>query len=56
VGAGKQEPAWIAQLLEERDRTRAAPTFAPDGLYLAAIEYDKAFPLPPFPVHPLLQD
>jgi tRNA pseudouridine38-40 synthase len=56
VGAGKQEPGWIAALLEGRDRSRAAPTFAPDGLYLAAIEYDKAFSLPSFPVHPLLQD
>ena len=54
VGAGKQEPAWIAQLLEAKDRTRAAPTFAPDGLYLAAIAYDPAFSLPAFPAHPLL--
>jgi tRNA pseudouridine38-40 synthase len=56
VGAGKQAPGWIAQLMEARDRTRAAPTFAPDGLYLAAIEYDPAFVLPAFPAHPLLQD
>jgi len=54
VGAGKQEPAWIAQLLDAKDRTRAAPTFAPDGLYLAAIAYDPAFSLPAFPAHPLL--
>ena len=54
VGAGKQEPAWIGELLAARDRRNAAPTFAPDGLYLAAIEYDPAFPLPAFPSHPLL--
>lgn len=48
VGAGRQEPAWIAQLLDERDRTRAAPTFAPDGLYLAGVEYDRSFDLPAF--------
>jgi tRNA pseudouridine38-40 synthase len=54
VGAGKHEPGWIAGLLAQRDRTQAAPTFAPDGLYLAAIEYDPAFPLPAFPPHPLL--
>jgi tRNA pseudouridine38-40 synthase len=54
VGAGKQDPAWIGQLLQERDRRNAAPTFAPDGLYLAAIEYDPAFTLPAFPPHPLL--
>jgi tRNA pseudouridine38-40 synthase len=54
VGAGKQEPGWIAELLAARDRRAAAPTFAPDGLYLAAIEYDPAFVLPAFPSHPLL--
>jgi tRNA pseudouridine38-40 synthase len=54
VGAGKQDPSWIGQLLGERDRRNAAPTFAPEGLYLAAIEYDPAFTLPAFPPHPLL--
>ncbi|MGZ9045832.1 MAG: tRNA pseudouridine(38-40) synthase TruA [Telluria sp.] len=54
VGAGKHEPAWIGQLLAARDRRDAAPTFMPDGLYLAAIEYDSAFVLPAFPPHPLL--
>jgi len=54
VGAGKQDPRWIAELIEMKDRTRAAPTFAPDGLYLAGIEYDPAFSLPAFPAHPLL--
>lgn len=54
VGAGKHEPAWIAELIAQRDRRHAAPTFAPDGLYLAAITYDPAFSLPAFPVHPLL--
>ena len=54
VGAGKQEPGWMAELLAAKDRREAAPTFAPDGLYLAAIEYDPAFQLPGFPAHPLL--
>ena len=34
VGAGRQPAGWIAQLLGQRDRRLAAPTFAPDGLYL----------------------
>ena len=55
VGAGRQEPAWIAQLLEARDRTKAAPTFAAEGLYLTGVEYDPAFTLPAFRAHPLLQ-
>jgi len=54
VGAGRQPPAWIAELLERRDRRLAAPTFAPDGLYLSAIEYDRAFGLPGFRPNPLL--
>ena len=54
VGAGKQPAGWIATLLEARDRREAAPTFMPDGLYLAAIEYDPSFPLPAFPQPALL--
>lgn len=47
VGAGRQPVAWIAELLAARDRTRAAPTFAADGLYLAGADYDARFGLPP---------
>ena len=54
VGVGKREAPWVAELIAGRDRRKAAPTFAPDGLYLAAIAYDPAFCLPPFPAHPLL--
>lgn len=54
VGAGRQEPGWVAELLDAKDRTKAAPTFMPDGLYLAAIEYDSAFALPAFRPQPLL--
>ena len=54
VGDGRQPPEWIADLMRQRDRRNAAPTFMPDGLYLAAIEYDRAFTLPAFPPHPLV--
>jgi tRNA pseudouridine38-40 synthase len=54
VGAGRQPPGWVAELLRGRDRRLAAPTFAPDGLYLSAIEYDRSFGLPGFRRHPLL--
>ena len=47
VGAGKQDPSWIAELLAARDRTRAAPTFAADGLYFSGATYDARFGLPP---------
>ncbi|MFO1398057.1 MAG: tRNA pseudouridine(38-40) synthase TruA [Burkholderiales bacterium] len=47
VGAGRQPVTWIAELLAARDRTRAAPTFAADGLYFAGADYDARFGLPP---------
>ena len=47
VGAGRQSPSWVGELLAGRDRTRAAPTFAPDGLYLCGADYDARFALPP---------
>ena len=46
VGAGKQPAEWIAELLAARDRTRAAPTFAAEGLYFAGADYDVGFGLP----------
>jgi tRNA pseudouridine38-40 synthase len=47
VGAGKHPPSWIGELLECRDRTRAAPTFAPDGLYFTGVDYAEQWDLPP---------
>ena len=46
VGAGKQRAAWVAELLVARDRTRAAPTFAADGLYFTGADYDARWALP----------
>lgn len=46
VGMGRQSPEWFDQLLAVRDRRLGAPTFAPDGLYLAAVDYDPAWALP----------
>ena len=47
VGSGRRPPGWIPELLAARDRSRAAPTFAADGLYLAGVDYDARFGLPP---------
>jgi len=52
VGAGKHPPSWVSALLDKRDRRDAAPTFAPDGLYLSGIDYDARFGLPRFRVPP----
>jgi tRNA pseudouridine38-40 synthase len=49
VGKGKHPPAWISELIDARDRQRAAPTFAAEGLYLAGVRYDARWMLPPFP-------
>jgi tRNA pseudouridine38-40 synthase len=46
VGKGKHPPRWAAEVLESRDRARAAPTFAPEGLYLEAVDYDACWGLP----------
>jgi len=47
VGSGRQAPGWIAELLQRRDRTRGAPTFAACGLYLTGIDYPPRWNLPP---------
>lgn len=46
VGAGRRPVEWIAELLAARDRTRGAPTFAPEGLYFRGADYDARFELP----------
>ena len=54
VGSGRQATGWIAGLLEGRDRTLAAETAPPDGLYLTDIFYPPEFALPPTPYGPML--
>lgn len=46
VGKGQEEPDWMGKLLISKDRSLAAPTFMPDGLYLKEIEYDPKWNLP----------
>jgi tRNA pseudouridine38-40 synthase len=46
VGKGHYPVEWMAQLLNERDRVRAAPTFPADGLYLCGVAYPPNWPLP----------
>nr|WP_217345259.1 tRNA pseudouridine(38-40) synthase TruA [Noviherbaspirillum sp. L7-7A]MBV0879505.1 tRNA pseudouridine(38-40) synthase TruA [Noviherbaspirillum sp. L7-7A] len=46
VGIGSRPESWIAELLDSRDRTLAAPTFMPQGLYLAKIDYGPNWNLP----------
>ena len=48
VGKGKHTAEWLAGVLASRDRGLAAPTFSPDGLYLARVDYEPAWNLPGF--------
>jgi tRNA pseudouridine38-40 synthase len=46
VGSGARPPEWMAELLAARQRERAAPTFAPDGLYFCGAYYDPVHAIP----------
>jgi len=46
VGKGRHAPQWAMNVLESRDRSLAAPTFGPEGLYLDAVEYDARWNFP----------
>jgi tRNA pseudouridine38-40 synthase len=48
VGKGAQPPGWLREVLESRDRSRAAPTFPAAGLYLTAVAYPDRWNLPAF--------
>lgn len=39
VGIGRTDEAWLKAVLESRNRSMAAPTFAPQGLYLTGVRY-----------------
>jgi len=46
IGQGRQKPEWMTEVLAAKDRRIAAPTFMPDGLYLAKIAYPEEFGIP----------
>jgi tRNA pseudouridine38-40 synthase len=47
VGKGAHPPEWVGEVLAGRDRAAAAPTFDAAGLYLAQVDYDARWSLPP---------
>lgn len=53
VGQGKQSVEWIKWLLEQRDRTLAAPTAKAEGLYLVDVTYPDQFAIPKGKLGPL---
>jgi tRNA pseudouridine38-40 synthase len=46
VGKGKHAPRWAKEVLDSRNRSLAAPTFAAEGLYLECVEYESKWGLP----------
>ena len=46
IGVGNKPIGWLHEVLQARDRTIAAPTFMPDGLYLANVDYASHWQLP----------
>jgi len=46
VGQEKRPVRWMAEVLEAKSRQLAAPTFSPDGLYLAKVGYPPEYLIP----------
>lgn len=55
VGMNKHPPQWLRQVLQDRQRAQAAPTFDASGLYLTQVDYAEHWQLPnprPFSLWP----
>ncbi len=46
VGQGAHPPGWLMEVLAERNRNAAAPTFSPDGLYFLGPVYEDHHGIP----------
>jgi tRNA pseudouridine38-40 synthase len=46
IGAGRQEPQWMQQVLLAKKREAAAETASPYGLYLTAVKYPEPYIFP----------
>lgn len=53
VGAGERPETWLETLLALKDRTQAAATAKPNGLYLVDVTYPEHFALPKTDFGPL---
>ena len=51
IGDGRRPPIFMKELLDGRDRTKAAPTAAPEGLTLVGVRYPEHFGLPQPDLH-----
>ena len=46
VGKGSFSPLYVRDVLVSKDRSKAAPTFGPEGLYLEKVRYEEKWGLP----------
>ncbi|QJC28040.1 tRNA pseudouridine(38-40) synthase TruA [Enterobacteriaceae endosymbiont of Plateumaris braccata] len=46
IGSHSKKEIWLLELLKKKDRTKAATTVKPNGLFLVEIEYPKRFNIP----------
>ena len=53
IGKGEKPVEWMAELLAAKDRTQAAETAKPNGLYLIDVDYPEEFGLPQSKLGPL---
>ena len=53
VGKGARDPGWVLEVLQSRDRSHAASTFGPQGLYLESVDYGASWELPRTECKPL---
>lgn len=54
VGTGRCPAGWLEQVMEGRDRKRAADTAPADGLYLVRVEYPPEYALPVSALGPMI--
>lgn len=52
IGCGERPIEWMQQLLQQKDRTQAAATAKPNGLYLVKVVYPEQFSIPEIPLGP----
>ncbi|MDH5764994.1 MAG: tRNA pseudouridine(38-40) synthase TruA [Gammaproteobacteria bacterium] len=48
IGQGEQAVNWMAELMQQKDRTLAGPTAPADGLYLVKVSYPEQYKLPDY--------
>jgi tRNA pseudouridine38-40 synthase len=53
IGAGNQPVEWMAELLAKKDRTLAAATAKPYGLYFVDVDFPEQYRLPASDMGPL---